>query len=97
MRGNIVLQFQLDEAVLKEDVNDSISNENPAALEETYFIMPVRFGVGGVELLGEAKSKDIKVFLPHPEHGLRETTMSTRPCNWFPLPLIGFAFHGVLA
>ena len=47
----IVLDFQVDEDGLAEDLAASPETATAAALEETYFVMPVRFAVGSAELL----------------------------------------------
>lgn len=48
----VVLEFRIDERVLEEDLEvylkDSWSRD---ALDVTYFIMPVRLAIGGVEML----------------------------------------------
>ncbi len=44
-------EFQIDRRVLEEDRSMDPGTANPAALEETYFIMPVRLEVEGHELL----------------------------------------------
>jgi hypothetical protein len=48
----ITLEFETDEAVLAEDAHLDPASANPAALEETYFVMPFRFAIDGAELLG---------------------------------------------
>ena len=48
----ITLEFKIDEAEWQSDVAASPTTANPAALEQTYFVMPVRFTVQGKELLG---------------------------------------------
>ena len=91
----VILEFQVDESTLKEASEDSIVDANAAALEVTYFIMPVRFRLNGVELLGEKRGKESKVCFPHPEHGMRGTHTLASPSCWLPLPLIGFASNGI--
>jgi hypothetical protein len=44
------LDFIIDDRVLLEDLPFSTRSAEPAAVEETYFIMPVRMCVSGVEL-----------------------------------------------
>jgi hypothetical protein len=45
------LDFKLDKSSLEEDLACSPANANPAALEETYFVMPVSFVVDGTDVL----------------------------------------------
>lgn len=45
------LDFKLDESSLAEDRAASPATANPAALEETYFVMPVTFVVDGTNVL----------------------------------------------
>ena len=92
-----IIEFQLDEESLKQDLNHSPEKTNPAALEQTYFMMPVRFCANRVELLGQQNASQTKVFIPHPEHGLRETYIMNEPSRWCVLPLLGFATHGLQA
>jgi hypothetical protein len=47
----IALEFDIDESALAEDLESSPESANPAALEETYFLMPVRLTVDGIALL----------------------------------------------
>ncbi|MCC6161767.1 MAG: hypothetical protein IT182_00255 [Acidobacteria bacterium] len=47
----IVLEFKVDEAELTRDLSESPNSANPAALEETYFVMPVSFVVGATNML----------------------------------------------
>ncbi len=47
----IILDFQVDEEGLAEDLGASPETANAAALEQTYFVMPVRFTVGNTDLL----------------------------------------------
>jgi hypothetical protein len=47
----MVVDFKWDQEVLKKDLAASPVSADPAALEETYFVMPVRFSVDGVNLL----------------------------------------------
>jgi len=47
----ISLDFQVDEDALAEDLESRPTEANTAAVEQTYFVMPVRFAVGETELL----------------------------------------------
>jgi hypothetical protein len=47
----MMLDFRLDEDVLDEDRRSHPSAADPAVIETTYFMMPVRFSVGETDLL----------------------------------------------
>ena len=47
----ITLHFQIDEDELAADLAASPEAANPAAVEQTYFVMPVRFAVGETDFL----------------------------------------------
>lgn len=47
----IGLDFQIDEEVLQEDLGTRPQDAARAALEHTYFVMPVRFTAGQTDLL----------------------------------------------
>jgi hypothetical protein len=47
----ITLDFQIDEDELAADLAASPEAANPAAVEQTYFVMPVRFAVGETDFL----------------------------------------------
>lgn len=47
----IILDFRVDDEGLAEDVGTGAEIANAAAIEETYFVMPVRFAIGNTELL----------------------------------------------
>jgi hypothetical protein len=91
----VLLEFRVDDTTLKEDTDNLVLKLDPAILEQTCFVMPVRFRVNSVELLGEQVGKKRRVLLPHPDHGLRETYISTRPTEWFGLPLLGFTTQAI--
>ena len=46
-----ILDFKLNESALAEDLACPPESANPAALEETYFVMPVSFVVDGIDVL----------------------------------------------
>jgi hypothetical protein len=48
----ITLEFQIDEGVLAEDAAEDPATADASALEQTFFVMPVRFAVNGTELFG---------------------------------------------
>ncbi|MDP3155769.1 MAG: hypothetical protein Q8N23_24060 [Archangium sp.] len=48
----IEFDFRPDEGVLAENAEGEPQAADPAALEETYFVMPLRFSVNGAEVLG---------------------------------------------
>jgi hypothetical protein len=45
-----ILEFKVNDVVLQEDLKVSPGTASSAALEETYFVMPVRLCISGVEL-----------------------------------------------
>jgi hypothetical protein len=47
----VILDFRVDADTLAQDLDHQPALASPAALEETYFVMPVRFAIGGTELL----------------------------------------------
>jgi len=47
----ITLDFEMDQHVLEEDLRASPVNADAGVLEETYFVMPVKFVVDGTDLL----------------------------------------------
>jgi hypothetical protein len=47
----IILDFQVDEESVARDLRASPETANAAAIEQTYFVMPVRFAIGDTELL----------------------------------------------
>ncbi len=53
------LQFQFDGQSLTQDLGYAPERANPAVLEETYFIMPVRFCIDDIELFEQSR--------PHPD------------------------------
>ena len=60
----ITLDFEIDERVFVEDGQCDPATAEPAALEETYFVMPFRFSVKGVELLGIRGRQPATLALP---------------------------------
>jgi hypothetical protein len=59
-----ITEFKLDDASLREDILHSPERANPAALEETYFVMPVRFRINDAELLQLPKKESPWLPLP---------------------------------
>ena len=47
----IILEFRVDEQAVQEDRESDPAAADVAVLEETYFVMPVRFCVAGQEML----------------------------------------------
>lgn len=91
------VDFRLDEASLAEDLQHSPESANPAALEETYFVMPVRLCVNGIELLEQSGHAKRNVFIGADEHGLRQTQRPNEASCYLPLPLLGFATQALQA
>jgi hypothetical protein len=61
----VILDFQVDEKVLAEDRQQDPTVADPAVIETTYFVMPVRFAVDARELLQTPSS----AWLPQPVLG----------------------------
>lgn len=93
----IAVDFRLDEASLAEDLLHSPEHASLAALEETYFVMPVRLCVNEVELLEQPNRKNRNVFIAHPEQSAQRMQLPHEGGRWLPLPLLGFATHALLA
>jgi hypothetical protein len=60
----ITLDFEVDERVLADDGHYDPAAADAAALEETYFVMPFRFSVESVELLGIPGRQPATLALP---------------------------------
>jgi hypothetical protein len=54
----IKIDYLLDENSFEDDLKQSPESENPAAVEETYFVMPIRMAVGETELLQLPKTNN---------------------------------------
>lgn len=61
----VTLDFQIDENVLAEDRQHDPAAADPAIIETTYFVMPVRFSTDGKEVLQTQRSE----WLPQPVIG----------------------------
>jgi len=83
-----IVEFLLDEAVIAKDGQHSPNTASAAALEETYFVMPVRFSIKRVELL-EQPLNHSKTFSDHSLGGSEQRN------PYLSLPLIGFGTHTV--
>lgn len=59
-----IIDFSIDESAIEEDVANSFETVSPGALEETFFVMPVRFCVGGVEMLQLPGTESVWLPLP---------------------------------
>jgi hypothetical protein len=88
------LEFHFDEASLAEDMRHSPESATSAMLEETYFVMPVRLCVNGVELLEQPNREVKNLFVARMGHAPQRFASVTESC-WLPLPLLGFATHGL--
>jgi hypothetical protein len=86
-----IVDFQLDEASLAEDLLHSPEKANPAALEETYFVMPVRLCVNGVEMFERHSRTKRNVFVSTADEGVLQVQLPREASCWLPLPLLGFA------
>lgn len=91
------VDFRLDEASLAEDLQHSPESANPAALEETYFVMPVRLCVNQVELLELPGREKRTVFIAQSEQGAERIQLPNEASCWLPLPLLGFATQALQA
>lgn len=91
------VDFRLDEASLVEDIQHAPAGANPAALEETYFVMPVRLCVNEVELFEQLDREKRNVFIARPEQSAQRIQLPNEESRWLPLPLLGFATHALQA
>lgn len=89
----ISVDFQLDEACLADDLQHSPETASSAALEETYFVMPVRFCVNGVELFEQPGEKRRSMIVVGAESGPQRVELPNDKGYWLPLPVLGFATH----
>jgi hypothetical protein len=85
------VDFRLDEASLAEDLQHAPESADRGALEETYFVMPVRLCVNGVELLEHPGRAKRNVFIGAGEQGVQRIQLPNEASSWLPLPLLGFA------
>lgn len=92
----ILFEFQFDPGVVAEDRTTNIAVANSSALQETYFVMPVRLTIGHVELLEIPPKYDQRLqrnikgnYIP----GQKGNTLVTMP--WLELPLINLASVGL--
>ncbi len=79
-----MLQFLLDEATLAEDKETELRAADAAALYVTYFLMPVRFQVGGKDMFAIQRDVD----------GAMDQGGDTSP-PWRELPILHVATVGV--
>jgi hypothetical protein len=78
------LEFDIDEGALAKDLEFSPETASPAALEETYFEMPVRFSANGVQLL-EVRGSSSPISLPLlslASYGREQISALTRDVSW---------------
>jgi hypothetical protein len=91
----VELQFKLDEVVLREDREANIREASAGALEETYFVMPVRFKVGTQELLEiPARAEPQEIWVSVPGGGITPSQREQVSSPWLPLPLLDVATVG---
>lgn len=91
------VDFGLDEASLAEDLQLSPESANPAALEETYFVMPVRLCMKDVELFEQPNSAKRTVLFGATNQSVQKIHLFNEASCWLSLPLLGFATHALRA
>jgi len=87
----ITVDFQLNVANLEEDIRHSPESADQSALEETYFVMPVRLCVDGVDLLERSSVARRNVLIGTSEQSIHRIQAPNEASCWLPLPVLGFA------
>ena len=91
----VLLEFQVDRTVLAEDKESNPGAAEAAALQETYFVMPVRLAIENVELL-QMPMGEQQVWVGKPgEQGLARMQREALASKWLPLPLLNVSTVGV--
>jgi hypothetical protein len=85
------VDFRLDEAGLVQDLKQSPETANPAALEESYFVMPLRLCVNRVELFEQLNRAKRRLFTGETGRSVQQVQLADEASCWLPLPLLGFA------
>ena len=97
----VVLDFQVDKIVIDEDKRIDLVNGSSAPIGVTYFIMPVRLNVAGVELFEQPVSDYYRTVLINEPGGhiLRpiEQKIALSPSPWLELPILHVAKYGLSA
>src|SRR4051812_6787234 len=89
----IKIEFQINEPALDEDLKNSPATADAAAIEETYFVMPIRFSVHGTELLVRGHATTRFIFQGSPDKQLEAISSPNPGSYWMPLPIIGFTVN----
>ncbi|MDQ3705892.1 MAG: hypothetical protein M3437_11830 [Chloroflexota bacterium] len=91
-----ILEFKVDEAILREDTKGGLHIANSAALQHTYFEMPVRFNVAGVELLEKPIAAHTQLWIsdPHTRNNV-PVQRGLAPSPWLSLPILHVATIGL--
>lgn len=91
----IMIEFRINEENLAEDLQHFSERTDSAALEETYFVMPIRLCANGVELFQLPNHKKRNIFIAHPDKSAEIVRFPEAENCWLPLPLLGFASHAL--
>jgi hypothetical protein len=84
-----VIEFVVDEAVLRDDLQETPRLADAAVLEMTYFVMPVRMCFGDVELLEWRSRAPVPGFVGNEAGDLVQVEFRDAGSAWMALPLIG--------
>jgi hypothetical protein len=91
------VHLRLDEESLVEDLRCSPETANLAGLEETCYIMPIRWCMNGVELLELPNHSRQNLFIGAAEQSVQRIELTEEARCWLPLPLLGFVTHALQA
>jgi hypothetical protein len=92
----ILFDFQLDEAVIRQELEMDVYATSAAALLHTHFEMPVRMRVGDVELLEMPVEGYEEIWLSEPNsHNLIPVQRKVQPSPWRSLPLLHISTIGL--
>lgn len=92
----VELQFELDKVVMRRDREVNIREVSAGALEEIYFVMPVRFKVGTQELLeSPARAERQEIWVNAPGGGVMPIQREEVSSPWLPLPLLDVVTVGL--
>ena len=88
----IILDFRVDDEALTKDLGATPELANAAAIEETYFVMPVRFAVGSTEFLAYPGVYDS--WRPQPIIGFATHLFSAVMTSKFEKPALCYVVDG---
>lgn len=89
----IMLEFQMDENALQEDKVSDPLHHDIAVLQETFFVLPVRFIVNGIDMFGIHQNQRVFYGLPNDNKPTFENKMIKS--YWLYLPVLSLAIVGL--